>query len=149
MKEFIERWYPEFGGAVLASAYFMLRHELSLPPDTVTNLFTAVVSVSAIAVGFLATAQSILFSIEEKRAIRFLKDAGKFGTLISYMMTAVNLSFLLAAASAVGLLINWKAAATWQIGAFTVWTLLLGTAALSYYRVVSIFSAILRSTDDA
>jgi len=149
MTDFIERWYPPFGGVVLAAAYFMLRNRLQLPPDTLTGLFTAVVSVSAIAVGFLATAQSILFSIEEKRAIRFLKDAGKFGTLISYMMAAVNLSFLLAAASAVGLLVKWKVEAKWHIYGFTVWVLLLVTATLSYYRVVSIFSAILRSTDDA
>jgi len=149
MTEPVERWYPAFGGLVLCGAYFVLRRRLQLPPEALANLFTTVVSVSAIAVGFLATAQSILFSIEDKRAIKFLKDAGKFGALINYMMSVVNLSFLLAAASAVGLLINWKEESKWHSYGFTLWVLLSGTAASSYYRVVSIFSAILRSTDDA
>ncbi|HEY1659952.1 MAG TPA: hypothetical protein VGG14_16485 [Candidatus Sulfotelmatobacter sp.] len=148
MKATFERNYPRVGSVVVAAGYLLIHGNFDfISRDALTNLFTAMVSVAAIAVGFLATAQSILFSLESKRVTQFLKDAGSFKALVDYMMEAIHLSFALAAISAFALLIDPKAHRWWYPFGFAAWLFVLSYAGLGYYRVVSIFAAILRSPD--
>jgi hypothetical protein len=143
-----ERRYPLVGGGLVALGYLLMYKKLDfVSRDALTNLFTAMVTVAAIAVGFLATAQSILFSLESKRVTHFLKEAGVFRSLVDYLMDAIHLSFALAALSAFALLVDPKAHRWWYPFAFATWLFILSFAGLAYYRVVSIFSQILRSPD--
>jgi hypothetical protein len=148
MKAAFERRYPLVGGGIVAFGYLLMYKRFDfVSRDALPNLFTAMVSVSAIAVGFLATAQSILFSLENKRVTQFLKDAGAFKSLVDYMMEAIHLSFVLAALSAFALLVDAKAHRWWCPFGFAIWLFILSFAGLAYYRVVSIFANILRSPD--
>jgi hypothetical protein len=72
MRAMFERFYPVVGSAIISLGYFQLHDRFDfISRDALGNLFTAIVSVSAIAVGFLATAQSILFSLDNKRVTHF------------------------------------------------------------------------------
>jgi type III secretory pathway component EscU len=143
-----EKYYPLACGAVITAAYLLLWDKFAFVSRTaLTGLFTAVVSVSAIAVGFLATAESILLSLESKRVMKFLKEANSFNALVDYMMSAIHLSFALAAFSAFALLVGPDAHLWWYKYAFALWLFVLSTASFSYYRIVSIFAKILRSPD--
>jgi|ERR1700722_5793451 len=144
----VERSYPIWGGCITAGLYLILSGRFAfVSRGALPNLFTAVVSVSAIAVGFLATAESILFSLENKRVTKFLKDADGFKSLVDYLMNAIHLSFALAALSSLALLLEPRAGLWWYRYAFATWLFILTAAALSYYRVVNIFARILRLPD--
>jgi hypothetical protein len=153
MRATFERSYPVVGSVVVAATYLKLHGEFGfVSRDALANLFTAIVSVSAIAVGFLAAAQSILFSLESKRVTQFLKDAGAFNSLVDYMMQAIHVSFTLAAISAFALLVDVRTGRWWHPYGFAIWLFFLCFAALAYYRVVSIrvvsiFTRILRLPD--
>lgn len=148
MRAIVERSYPVVGSLIVTLGYLKFHDHFGfVSRPALGNLFTAVVNVSAIAVGFLATAQSILFSLENKRVTQFLKSAGAFNSLIDYMMEAIHISFALAGISAFALLIDLKTPRHWHIYGFAAWLFFLCLAALDYYRIVSIFTRILRSPD--
>jgi hypothetical protein len=112
------------------------------------ELFSAVISVSSIAVGFLATSKSIMLSLDKRRVIRQLKDIGVYGTLLSYLMTAVNWSFATAIFTALALFVDTsRKVPDWYPNAFAVWIFVTITAALSCYRVIRIFYKILRASN--
>ena len=145
MNASVEKWYPVVLGGVATGSYFALRPYVSLPPST-KELFTAIMTISSIAVGFLMTAKSILLTLNN-RAVRFLKDKSKYGTLIDYMITAVNWSFLCAVVTAFLLLIDCAKPPVWLPCVFAPWVFVTVTCAASCYRVVRIFSSVLRSGD--
>lgn len=146
-KAWFERSYHWLGGVGVTVLLFFLVPVFPVPADSAPSLFSAVVSLSAIAVGFLATAKSILFTIDKKRIISQLKTAGKFNTLVDYLMMAVHWSFGLAVATSLCFVIDLKNPATWHRYVFAGWFFVLSTAALAYYRVVHIFAKILRLSD--
>jgi len=131
--------------ALCATAYYYAywRFRLSPPPR---DLLTVVVSVCAIAVGFVATAKSILLTIQERTVIRFFRDSNRYATLVNYFMAAVYWSFLCAGLSAFGLLFDLPKLNWWvgRVGA-TLWVLLVAGSTLTYFRVLHIFGLILRS----
>jgi hypothetical protein len=144
-----ERSYPLVvgiaSGAIYLTAPALRNHQL---PDTLTGLLSAMVSVAGIAVGFLATAKSILVSIDDKEIIRKLKKVGYYKRIIGYLRSAIRWSFALAVLSAAGMLIdlkgNWE---PWKAVCFAIWLGVTVTAALSYYRVIGLFYDVLASTD--
>lgn len=144
MKLWFEKWYPHAAGLLAALAYlsFLKLHAL---PDSLSNLMAAVVSISAIAIGFLATSKSILISIQNRRFIRQIKELKLYDTLIGYLMTAINYCFCLALMSAAALLVDYKTAPGWFSQIFCVWIFFGVAALLSCYRVIRIFSLILRT----
>lgn len=146
MGKIIEKWYPFTVGGMVAALYLWLGWYKDMPPN-LKELLAAVISVSAIAVGFMATAKSILFSIEKKRAVRMLKEAGEFSTLIDYLMASVNWSFLLGLLSVVGLVLDFSKMAWWRPCLAAMWLLLFVTAGVACYRVIHVLSKILRAND--
>ncbi|MEQ8467683.1 hypothetical protein [Coleofasciculus sp. E1-EBD-02] len=116
-------------------------------PESLKDLLSAVTNLSGIAIGFLAAAQSILFSLPRKYVIQQLKKAGMYSRLLNYFMTAIQWSFVLAVISAFGLLIDFTKSQSWHSLAFSVWLFILTTASLSYYRVIEVFTALLRAPD--
>jgi hypothetical protein len=152
MNGIFERWHPLFIGAIIAifHLFFLSRYTLPFPKSGETkDLLSAIISLSGITIGFLATAQSIILSLGNNRVIKFLKggDGKKYNLLINYLMDAIVWSFFLAVLSSIGILFNPKIQECWNSPIFSLWILVLITATLSYYRVIRIFSKLLRSNN--
>ncbi len=150
MGRYWERWYPYALSAVagIAACYYISAYQVLLP-STTKDLFQAVINISAIAVGFLATAKSILLSIDQRRAIRFLKQAGGYSDLVKYLMEAVQWCFLTTIFSAAWLLLNENYSSDWYLYGFAIWFALAVLAALSCFRVIRLFSLILLSSEQS
>ncbi len=76
-----EKRYPGVIAAGFAAAYYYADRHFQLPPPP-RDLMAVVVSVSAIAVGFLATAKAILFTIQDRTVIKYFKDSARHTTLV-------------------------------------------------------------------
>lgn len=139
-----ERWYPYGFGFVVGCGLFVLRGTICLP-DTLKELFPVVISISAIAVGFLATAKSILLSLEERPVVRHLRQMGGYDELVRYLLTAVNWSLIASLVSAVFLLFLSQKDTTWYRDTFSLWAAVTTVAILTCYRVIRLFSRILIS----
>jgi predicted neutral ceramidase superfamily lipid hydrolase len=146
MRGQLERWYPLISGLIVAVSYFIFFRNYPLPAS-LKDLLSAVTNLSGIAIGFLAAAQSILFSLPRKYVIQQLKATGMYNRLINYFIAAIQWSFGLAVLSAIGLLIDFSKAQYWHSTALSIWLFFLITALLSYYRVIQVFVAILRAPD--
>lgn len=137
-----ERWYPYSFGLAVGIAVLALRGILSLP-DTLKELFPVVISISAIAVGFLATAKSILLSLEERPVICHLRQLGGYDELVKYLLTAVNWSLIASLVSAMLLLFLNQKETWWYWNAFSIWAAITTIAVLTCYRVIRLFARIL------
>lgn len=146
MNERTERWYP-FVAGLLTGIIFLIACRNCELPKSVKDLLTAALTIGSITIGFVATAKSILFSIEQKRIIRILKDVSKFKVLVRYLMAAIHWSFAWAALSGLGLLIDFESPALWHTWIFSIWVWFTVTACLTYYRVIKMFSLILLQDD--
>jgi hypothetical protein len=149
MSRRIENWYPTVGAVAVALFVVVYCRWQSgwIPPKATSDVLSAVINVSAIAVGFLAAAKSILFTIEHTRIIRLLKSANRLREVVRYMMRAINVSFALAGVSTAALLADADAHHWYTSPLAVVWSFLLAASALTYYRVIRIFSIILEASD--
>ena len=101
-------------------------------------------NLSAIAIGFLATSKSILFTVGQKEIIVALKQTDKWITLIDYMMSAIYAAFLLALVSGGLLLIKFKEPAPWHQWAVCFWVFCTGFTFASSLRIIRFFARILK-----
>src|SRR6476646_700209 len=144
MEAQIERWYPLILGFTVAFSYYCFLSDYSLPAST-KDLFSAIINLSGITIGFLATSKSILVAIDKKFAIKQLKNTGTYKRLINYFMDAIHWAFRLIVVTAICLLVDFSQPLEWHSILFSIWLFVLATAGFSYYRVIDIFAAILRS----
>jgi hypothetical protein len=146
MSKTFERAYP-YAGAILCGfgAFYILR-STALQPGF-KDLVGAVVNVSAISVGFLATAKSLLLSLSDRSIISRLKQTGHFNTLVGYFLAAVNIWLLLALVSSALLYLYSadKPPSNWYRILVSFWAGLLMAGVLSYMRAIGLLSKILRS----
>ena len=148
-----ERWYPSFWGIVSGLIYYF-SPPLSgyVIPETASNLLAAVVSAGGIAVGFLATAKSILISIDEKPIIQRMKDAGIYRRVLGYMREGIKCSFILTIFSAAALIVSFKDLkadtwTTWHRLGVALWIGFAVAAVLSYVRIAKIWYTVLDKID--
>lgn len=142
-----ERWYPLVLAVLAGVAYFAIPLSRAYKmPASGGELMSAVINLCAIAIGFLATAKSILITVDNKPLIADLKRTGYYKRIVRYLRGAIAWSFLLAFASAVGLLLDvghtsqWT---TWHAAGVALWLALgLGTI-LACHRVIHIFYTLL------
>lgn len=140
-----ERCYPEIGGAFSALALGVLLWLGWVDiPGTAKDLLQAVLNVSAIAIGFLATAKSILVSLEGKEAIDRVKEFGNYDTLLEYMASAINVSFVVAIVSAFGLLCDFSEPRPWHLPLAVTWVFFAVMGTLSCHRIIGLFGRLLR-----
>lgn len=151
----IERWYPLALGIIAAILYRFTPASEYQPPETLSALMAAVVSVGGIFVGFLATAKSILVSIDDKEIVKKLKKARYYRAVIAYIRLAILWSFALTIYSAAALLVDFKGTQAtpfqwqpWHATLFSVWIFLLVGSIASYYRVAQIFYGVLDGLGD-
>lgn len=145
MTAFVERVYPLVTCFVAGVVYYTLAPEFPVKADAAPSLFSAIISVAAIGVGFLATANSIILSIDNRQIIKDLKDVGYYSRLIDYLLAAVAWSSLLAILSIVCFLADLKAPESWHRWMFTIWVGLMFGAGFACVRIVSVFAKILKS----
>lgn len=144
--ETIERWYPKTLSLVV-TLFYLYFHQVIDVTSTAKALFPVVTSISAIAVGFLLAAQSIILSIDERSVIKSLKQAGVYGHLVGYVVKAVNWSFVTTIVTGTGMVLSLHVNASgWMFSVvFTgLWVFITATAVMCCYRVIRIFSKILR-----
>lgn len=144
MSVYIEKWYPFVGGIISSVTYLVFFRNHHFPPS-LDNLFTSVISISAIAVGFFATAKTILFSIGQSNIIIQLKNADLFDLLIEYIMSAVNYCLLLAILTGLWFFFDLETPEKWYPWAFGAWLFFVSLALLSSYRVIRILAKILKT----
>lgn len=145
MKGRVEQWYPIVGGVVFGLAYYYVLSARGPLPCSLKDLLAAVINVSAIAIGFLATAESVMLGLENKTVVARLKKINYFGFVVDYMRGALVLAFVLALVSAAGLLTDFVTPSPWHTKAFSAWLGLVAASLLAWIRIVSIFTRILRS----
>lgn len=144
--EAIERWYPYVLSFVI-TIFYLCFHRLIDATSTAKALFPVVTSISAIAVGFLLTSQSIILSIDERSVIKGLKQGEVYGHLVGYVVKAVNWSFVTTIVTGIGMVLSLHENANGWIFSviFTgLWVFITTTAVMCCYRVIRIFSKILR-----
>ncbi len=142
----IERWYPYVFGFGITILYFYF-HRLIDVLLTAKALFPVLTSISAIAVGFLITAQSIILSIDQRSVIKGLKQGAVYGHLVGYVVQAIYWAFGTTIVTATGMVLSLHVNANdWMFSViFTgVWIFITTTAVMCCYRVIRIFSKILR-----
>lgn len=143
MSRFVEERFPWFAAALLGAATCWCFWSRALP-TSMTDLLAALISVASIAVGFLATAKSILVSIDDRPIIRQIRNVNRYTDLIDYMMCSIHWSFCLGSLCVSMLLVDLSASdpiTRTLMGCLGATT---GGAAASYYRVVSLFQMILK-----
>lgn len=144
-QRWFERLRPPLAGAAGTLAYVLMCHNRDFPTST-RDLFPATLNISAITIGFMATAKSIMFSVGDTRRIRLLKQHGSYYHLVDSLVSAINWSFLLALASAACLLVDLKWHYSWTfIGG---WLFCAIVAGVWFYQVIHAFASILRSKDN-
>ena len=129
-------------GLVLAGL-FLWRWPHDPLPLGMKDVLGAVVNIAAIFVAFLSTIWSILISMENKRVIQLLQDAGYYKLLFDYLSSAIRWLFFLAVISAFGLLIDFTQPKDWYRYAFGFWIFVLVTSLVSCWRIARIFSKVL------
>ncbi len=144
-----ERNYPWVGGICIAGVSLWLLHSSTIPPGT-KDLMTAFLNVAAIIVGFLVTSQSILLSLDGKWIIQRSKESGAYRMLVGYLVSATYWWMGAALLSAVGIaLVPATPLPGWQkpyaVSMFSVWVFVAATASFAAFRVLSIFSSVLKS----
>ena len=103
--ETIERWYPNTLSLVV-TLFYLYFHRVIDVTSTAKALFPVVTSISAIAVGFLLAAQSIILSIDERSVIKSLKQGDVYGHLVGYVVKAVNWSFVTTIVTGTGMVLS-------------------------------------------
>jgi len=143
-KAWWEQWYPLLGGVTITAVLFYVVSDFPVTAEAAPSLFSAIVSISAITVGFLATAKSILVSIDDKPIIANLKRLGMYDRLITYLLSAIYWSFALAVVSSVCFIVDLKNPVWWHPWLLFLWLFVLVTAGFTCFRVIHLFGKILR-----
>ena len=141
----VERWHPIILGLIFSMLFLFFYNKIQIT-DSYKSIFITTISISAISIGFLATSKSILFSIQKRQIINQIKQANLYESLIDYLMTSINLCFLLAVISAICFLI-FNEDIIGKKYLYSMWLFIITSAFTSCYRVIRIFSKILRLTD--
>lgn len=146
MNATVERWYPFVGGALVGVALSLSGVIKNLHDGPTQTLMGHGINVAAIAVGFLATAQSVLVSIERSRVVELMRESGYYEDLLDYLLDSVKLWFVVAFASALLVLTVPSLREPWRSLALSGWFGLVAWAALAGYRVIAFLGAVLRRT---
>lgn len=150
MRLAIERRYP-FVGGLLAGAgvawVVMKGGDMNL-----SEVLDSSLNISAIAIGFAATAKTILFAIDDRPIIEDLRAADRYKYLVMYLSQTIKYAFALGLISVLLMLFAGSALCTSAphaasrrmiaLAAFG-WTAPATATALSCYRIIHLFTKIL------
>lgn len=98
-----EQWYPLIlaaGGTLVYVAIFKNRQS----PSTMKDLYAALLTLGGTAMGFLATAFTILISVEDTHVVKQLRLAGSYDDLLKFLVAAIWSALAMSAWCLVGIL---------------------------------------------
>lgn len=143
-----EWWYPRIGGIFFASTY-VAAFRSSPVPESMHDVFTGVLTVTSITLGFLITAASTLLTIQDSNwLVKRGREAGAYRLLVEYIVSAARWNFSCAVLSAIAISADLKHPVGFYPYAFSGWLGSAAVAALSVIRVFSILAVIMRTNAD-
>ena len=141
-----DNYYPLACGAIISFAYlglFSFYPKFALAKGF-RDIFISSITINAIVIGFLATAKSILISIQNSEVVKWMKETNTYETTIKYFMDAILLAMACAVWSMFLLLIDFSNPVKYILWWIAVWVFVFVYAMLSTYRIIRIFSKVLR-----
>lgn len=145
LKRFFESYLPALLGAIAVILYYVLPLSQSIGQGF-GKLLESSITISSIAVGFLAASKSILISLDDKPVVQNLKKVGHYGRLIGFFITAIYACFFLTLFSSGLLLIEFKQLNWWKEVAIAMWIFMAVLSTVSCLRIINLFSKILRKS---
>jgi hypothetical protein len=101
----LEKTYPPLVGIGVAIMACLL---MPSPVEGMKEVVQSIVNTSAIAVGFLATSLSILYTIGKSRIMEDLKKIGRTDIIVGYFLESLGAWFLLAIVGGLLLLLDYR-----------------------------------------
>lgn len=146
MKLKVEKRYPFWISLLIGVGGYLFFYKIPIS-NKISDLFSALLNVSAIGIGFLGTSMGILYTMSKDWIIRALKDTEKnyYKITINYFLKAIYASSFMALMNCIGLLLDWniKLNGNHQV-IFSLWLSSCILSILTYQRIISIFSLILK-----
>lgn len=146
---FLERWHPAlfFWAALLAQIFF----KFTITQDKITGTANALLTIYAIILGFVSTAISILFSVQDRKFMRTLKTSGAYHEIIKYHWSAMRWCFIVVLISITIVIIGDNSVLTsWQ--KCLMFKLVMSTAIgamMATFRVMHLFQKIVMRDSSA
>ncbi len=136
----IEKYHPIIISLIAGILYYFFGNRM---PDrnSFESLFTTLISISSIMLGFILTSKSILFSIQGSDAVKRLKSSDGYRHLLEYILSTVNSCLFLAVYSGICLFykINNE-----NILFISVLIFAITLTVLNFYRSTRIFHKLLK-----
>lgn len=151
MKLSVEKRYP-FWSSIIIGVFCYFFFPLHLIPKNLDKIFPEIIQISALAIGFLSTSLALIFTLAKEWIIKALKELKKnkyYKIMIDYFIRAISASFIVALINACCLFLDWNNSddkILIKVG-FSLWISSLIGLFLSYYRIIRVFSWILKSTE--
>lgn len=145
LKKFFEGYFPVLLGVIAVAFYYVIPFGQSICHGF-GKLLESSITISSIAVGFLAAAKSILISLDDKLVVQNLKKVGHYERLISFFIKAIYACFFLTLFSSGLLLFEFKQLNWWKEVAIGTWLFMAILSAASCLRIINLFSKILRKS---
>lgn len=125
-------------GIPLWISLLLLKYFKIIPLDPNNDIYTGMLNITAISIGFLLTAKSIIFTVADTLIIKRLKDAEYKGVtyyevLMSYFNSAIEWSFSLTVLSFIGLFTNCEK------HFFAFWLFVSISTAIVCYKIIKIY----------
>jgi hypothetical protein len=140
-----EWWGPRMIGFACGLVYLIFFREISIP-QSIKEIFTSVLTITSITVGFLITAAGTLLGIQDNnRFLRLARDAGAYRLLIEYIISAARWNFIAAILSAGALLLDWRQPSRLLSDSLALWLFVMVTALMAIVRVFRILEEVLRT----
>jgi hypothetical protein len=145
----VEDWYPSALSLVITlfSVLLLSRAKFHSWRDVIVSgcaaLLPSALNISAIAIGFLATSQSILLSLSNTETIQKLKAGPHYVRLLRFLSRAISISFIWALLSAWLSTFHFGKGGLWRYGALSVWFFAGCCSIFCYYRASTLLTSIL------
>lgn len=144
--DFWENWYPTIIGSLLAVVAIIL-YECKYASFQRETLLNTVLTVNAIVVGAIYTNKSILFSIQNTRAVRHLREVGLYSLFLEYTFRAINCAALSTAVSVVLLVVKPESIAPVYLFIKYMWVWITAISLLTLYRANDTLTSMLLYND--
>lgn len=151
-KKFFELHGAKLGAGIALGCALVWRYVLKLDfyiPKDPRSILTTAITVSSIAIGFIATAKSVLLTMRNSRAGKNMDKYSLFPLCTSYFMSSIKGLMLFTAVSAAGLFVPSKSDPRWLVDAFCItWFVSAVWAAMLTWRTLWIYEAFARKVSE-